>query len=242
MKNFDKFFAVIFSVVLVALLISNPLFAGMIVFGAVINGGILGDFSGKIGNAVGAKWRGIAYARKYAVPTYTNTTAQQTQRTKFSVAIDLARQVLGNLVALYWNPFAVKESGFNKIVREFIMSQDGSNKLTTSTKMAKGTLLGLGTLTCTYTANNGGLETSWSLTGAQGNGLATDEVKLVVYDKANQQLYFPGHMATREDGIGAASIASGLVATNLIAYIFAVQGSGSDLKISDSSADAVSAA
>lgn len=238
----NKIFSIfLFSFVLIVLCLLNPMFATLVVFGAVINGGLLGDFSGKIGNAVGAKWRGIAYARKYAIPTYTNSPSQQTQRSKFTVAIALARQLLGSLVSLYWNPFAVKESGFNKIVREFIMTQDGSNKLTTSTKMAKGTLLGLGTLTCSYNTLNGSVATEWTGTQVQGNGLGSDSVKLVIYDKANQQLYFPNHSGTREDGLGAANIASGLTATNLIAYIFAVQGSGSSMLVSDSSADVVAA-
>ncbi len=53
-----------------------------------INQGILGGFSGKVGNVVGGNWKGIDYMRvKPASVANPKTVGQVNQRTKWSVYI-----------------------------------------------------------------------------------------------------------------------------------------------------------
>ena len=51
-----------------------------------IKKGIMGGFSGKVGNIVGASWKGIAYIRSLPASVHNPRTEKQvTQRTRFSL-------------------------------------------------------------------------------------------------------------------------------------------------------------
>lgn len=215
--------------------------SSIVVYAGVIPMGILGPVRGKVGNVVGANWKGIDYIRGYNIPANPNSTDQQTQRTKFLAVQNLVRQVLGNLVANYWNPFATKRSGYNNLTSEFLMTVDASNKLQVSTLVSKGTLETLGQLTATYNTSNGVVDLSWTNISPTGNGLGSDVVRAVIYDKVNQLLYYRTVTEVRSVGGDTVTIASGLTATNVIAFAFAVQGSGSSMIVSDSVSDVCAA-
>lgn len=241
MKNSKKFFYAFLLVVFgVALYISLPLSLPLL-FGAVITQGILGGGSGKVGPVVMAGWKGIDYVRGYKVPTYSNTPAQQTQREKFTAALVLARQILGSVINPYWDPFAVKSTGWANVMSEFLSTLDGSLKLTTSTKMAKGTLLSTVITTATYATATGALSFLWN-GDLQGNQSEDDNVFYVVYDKANNKLYSGVCGITRVEASASETIVSGLTATNLILYVFFIQGTGSEMIIGDSYGKAMVAA
>ena len=54
-----------------------------------ISQGVLGGFSGKVGNVVGGSWKGIDYMRiKPASVTNPRTAAQVDQRSKFSIVLN----------------------------------------------------------------------------------------------------------------------------------------------------------
>ena len=54
-----------------------------------ISQGVLGGFSGKIGNVVGGSWKGIDYMRiKPASVANPRTAAQVDQRSKFSIVLN----------------------------------------------------------------------------------------------------------------------------------------------------------
>jgi hypothetical protein len=241
LKKFFHTSLIVLSIFLfVAICVSQPIVLPFLI-GGVITQGILGGFSGKVGPVVGANWRGIDYERGYKVPKYTRTTGQATQRDKFAVAIALARQILGNVISNYWNPFAVKVSGFNNVVKEFLDTMDVTNKLVIATKLCKGTLEGLGTLTCTYATGTGVCNFSWTNSSPVGNGLDTDALFGVVYDKSTQTFYVQALTQTRADAGTVGTVPLGLTATNLIAYVWAVQGTGANMICSDSSSDVAAA-
>lgn len=61
---------------------------------AKLNSGILGGISGTVGNVVGGRWRGIDYIRsKPASVKNPNTEAQQQQRMRFKLVIQLLRKI-----------------------------------------------------------------------------------------------------------------------------------------------------
>ena len=61
---------------------------------AKLSSGILGGISGKVGNVVGGRWRGIDYIRsKPASVKNPNTEAQQKQRMKFRLVMGLLRKI-----------------------------------------------------------------------------------------------------------------------------------------------------
>lgn len=206
----------------------------------VILQGILGGFSGKVGPVVGAKWKGIDYMRSYVIPENPNTLNQQTQRTKFSAIVAIARQVLSTLLQPFWDMYYTNKSGFNAFISENINTLDGSNKLQVSSIMSKGTLDGVASITATYNTGDGEIVVTFDDT-VEGNGLATDIAYLVVYDVAGNKLALYTDNDERSSGTTGCTISSGLTATSVIVWLFFTQGTGSSLIVSDSVGDVCAA-
>ena len=78
-----------------------------------IKKGILGGFSGKVGNVVGANWKGIDYMRiKPADVSNPNTDHQTNQRLKFAAVIRF-QQPMTEYIRIGFKAYAVKMSAFN---------------------------------------------------------------------------------------------------------------------------------
>lgn len=81
-----------------------------------INKGILGGFSGRVGNVIGGSWKGIDYMRSEATSIADPKTAKQLeQRSKFRVAVEFAKQAVP-LINIGLKQFATKRSEFNYLV------------------------------------------------------------------------------------------------------------------------------
>jgi hypothetical protein len=200
----------------------------------VIQNGILGGFSGKVGPVVGGKWKDIDYMRSYVIPSNPNTVGQQAVRTKFSALVAIARQLLDTLLQIYWDPFHSDMSGYNAWMSKNYALLDGSNDLTASSIMAKGTLEDMAITVATYNTVNGELSYEWDGT-IFGNGLATDYAYTVVYDKSTDLILFSGIQGElRGDEAETVTVPSGLTATNLFVYLFFTRGTGSEIIVSDS--------
>ena len=81
-----------------------------------INKGILGGFSGRVGNVIGGSWKGIDYMRSEATSIADPKTAKQLeQRSKFRVAVEFAKQVVP-IINIGLKQYATKRSEFNYLV------------------------------------------------------------------------------------------------------------------------------
>lgn len=79
----------------------------------IIQKGILGGFSGKVGNVIGGNWKGIDYMRSQAQRSdFTPTQKQIEQQLKFAL-IARFQQPLSNLFAITFRNYAVKQTGAN---------------------------------------------------------------------------------------------------------------------------------
>lgn len=239
-KLFEVSLVTISIFLFVALLVTQPL-ALPILIGGVITSGILGGFSGKVGPVVGGNWKGIDFMRSYVIPANPNSVDQQAQRSKFSVAIDLARQVLGDLIQPYWDQYQTGKSGFNAVVSEFLSTLDGTNKLTVATKLMKGTLVGVNSFTSTYATSDGAVDLVWTNNAGTGNALGTDLAIIIAYDKVNSKLYAFATANPRSAANATVEMPSGLTATNVIIFLAFSQGTGSQMIVSDSVGDVAAA-
>lgn len=87
----------------------------------IIKRGVLGGFSGKIGNIVGTSWKGLAVMKSLPLSVANpRSTGQVSQRTKFTSMSQLASALLGVLIIPYWNRFASQMSGYNLFVMQNI--------------------------------------------------------------------------------------------------------------------------
>jgi len=214
---------------------------GVFLIGGVFNQGILGGFSGKVGNVVGGKWKDIDYMRVYVIPSNPNTAAQQTVRTKFSKLVDFGKKLLSTILQVYWDPFHSDMSGFNAFISANYSTLDGSNDLVASSVLADGTLESIHTNTSTYSTSTGEVEATIDGT-IQGNGLATDELIAVAYDKNTELFYVSTGSQPRSGGLCVVTIPTGLTATNIICYVFAHRGTGASFVVSPSVGDVCAAA
>jgi len=199
----------------------------------VINQGILGGFSGKVGPVVGGKWKDIDYMRSYVIPANPDTLGQQAVRAKFAALVAEARQLLSSVLQPFWDLFYSNMSGFNAWISQNYALADSDGILDENAVMAKGTLESSASSAGTYNATNGNVVLSYSAT-IIGNGLTSDVAAIVVYDSSTGRMYIDTSAATRDDGEAPITIETGLTPGDLYAYVFFYRGTGSDLVVSDS--------
>ena len=78
-----------------------------------ISQGVLGGFSGKVGNVVGGSWKGVDYMRiKPAHVANPRTPAQVGQRTKFSLVLDFLKPMT-DFLRVGFQMYASKMTQFN---------------------------------------------------------------------------------------------------------------------------------
>jgi len=131
-----------------------------------INQGIMGGFSGNVGNVVGSTWKGVDYMK--SKPTHVanpKTAAQVAQRTKMKTLVLLVQFILVALVQKLWNASAVKMSGFNAFVKANLPAISGAGVITPGLlKMSIGPLPSKDILTAVYTAGTKTLVVTWDPT------------------------------------------------------------------------------
>jgi len=203
--------------------------------------GILGAFTGKVGNIVGSKWKNTDTIRKLVKPSNPNTAGQQSQRGKFLICQKTASALLETVVKPYWNQLVSSESGYNTFIsrntKRVSNNTDFSNLLTGS-----GSYEPLSSfISAVYTTGTGNLVFSWNpdvITVGQN----TDRVIAVVIDATNwdpatgQQILLPYVSATetRVDETVTIDVGVGKLVANLHCYLFAITPAGEVLKVSNS--------
>lgn len=199
---------------------------------AIADQGILGPLRGKVGGAVASSWKGINYFKGYVIPANPNTAAQQAQRGRMAAAVALAQQLSSLVVQEYFNPLAIKMSGFNKFIKNNIMNlADTTYYVTTDNVMSVGSLIGAAISNAALLA--GEVTVTYDDT-VQGNGLATDDVDLIVINKETNAVYVNQNTLTRADGSGVVDVGNESDETKLIAFLVCKRGTGSDYTVSNS--------
>lgn len=231
-----KILFLVFGIFASIVLLVNMPYLMPVVIGGVITQGVLGGFSGKVGPVVGGKWKSIDYMRGYVIPSNPNTAGQQTVRNKFKKLVAIAKNLLPNLIHVYWDPFYSDMSGYNAFISKNYATLDVSNDLQATSVISLGSLEDLKSNTSTYTTVSGLVTCTFSAV-INGNGLATDEVGMAIYDKSTDQCWFTAPHVARSAGSVTLNIGTGKTATNLIAFCFAYRGTGSAFIVSNSIGD-----
>ena len=161
-----------------------------------LRSGILGPVSGKVSGVVGATWKGTPYIRGYAVPSPSDTEAQQAQRSDFAVAVSAAKPFVGPVFNQYSDRFISKRSGFNKFVSDNIKKVDESDEIPLPT-VTQGPLYQGAGLVGTYVSGTGTLNITWD--SAKGvDGSDTDVAVSWMRNKATNEVAFAA-LETRVD-------------------------------------------
>lgn len=174
-----------------------------------IKQGILGGFSGKVGNIVGASWRGIDYIRSLPASVRNpRTVAQVSQRTRFA----LIGKMLKTFVPVIRVGFA-GSTGTGKSAFSVAMSYNVKNAVTglspdfeidfAKLKVAIGELYGATNAAATSAA--GSLSFVWD-SDLLNNAAATDKVILMAYNQTLNESAYDVDAATRADGSGSLAV------------------------------------
>jgi Family of unknown function (DUF6266) len=159
-----------------------------------IKKGILGGFSGKVGNVIGGNWKGIDYMRsKSGRRNFKATQRQLEQQLKFALAIRFVQSFSG-LAEISFGNFAVRKTGVNSALSYTLKNAIGGaypafNIAYPNVLVSRGDMPNV--LAPAVTVGAAGLVT-WSWTDNSGVGIAraTDKALLAAYCPAfNQCIY-----------------------------------------------------
>ena len=156
-----------------------------------ISQGILGGFSGKVGNVIGGNWKGIDYMRvKPASVANPQTAGQVDQRTKFSTVLGFLQPLRGFLKVGFRN-YAVKMTEFNSA-----MSYNVQNAIIGDYPDFiidfEAALISRGGLTAALnpTAGSdlaGSVQFNWVDNSVDGNARPTDRAMVLVYNPTRNE-------------------------------------------------------
>lgn len=207
---------------------------------AKIPQGILGGLKGRVGNIVGGDWKGINYIRSMPLSVANpNTTLQQAQRGAFTQVVLVARLLLANLVATYWDPFARGMSGYNSFIKQNIGAFLTSGlDVPGDFYSGRGILTGVKDLVVTADDTAGTVTFTWVNNSGLGDALATDEAVFLWYNVDQDYWYFDNAAASlRSAGTDDMTDSTLVTGDTIEGYMFFVRPDVS--KISDSSHDQV---
>jgi hypothetical protein len=173
----------------------------------IIKQGILGGFSGKVGNVVGTSWKGRAVLKAMPLSVANpRTTGQINQRAKFSACVELAKELLGGSIAILDNPFAGNISGYNRFVKRntAAFTTDG-NLIPNKLKVSEGALGGIELDGPVQVASGGVSIGIYFDSLSSPYNLGTDNVVATIISKTTGEVLVAGRIiAKRADNNGAA--------------------------------------
>ncbi len=160
--------------------------------------GILGGFSGKVGNIVGSTWRGIDVIK--SLPKKVNRVPSEKQaaiRFKFAKAISFLKPITDIINMGYQDHLLTDRTAFNEAISNLMqvdMIGDGLIKHfdLSKIKLSKGSLDVLHKLKVERDAtNNKNLQLTWETPAGEPKKRGDDLVHLVFYDPATNKFVTP---------------------------------------------------
>lgn len=191
-----------------------------------ISQGILGGFSGKVGNVIGGNWKGIDYMRvRPASVSNPQTEGQVDQRSKFSTVLGFLQPLRGFL-KIGFRGYAIKMTEFNSA-----MSYNVKNAVIgvypdyvidfESALISRGGLTGA----LNPTVNSPGVgqvQFNWVDNSIDGNARPTDRAMVLVYNPARNEAVYVNDGSARSIGNHALTVPdqySGDTVYTFIAFI-----------------------
>lgn len=168
-----------------------------------IKQGILGGFSGKVANVVGSSWKGIAVMKSLPLSVANpKTAAQLLQRSRFSLLVKIAADILTSTVKPLWDRFAQKMSGFNDFVSTNFDAYFGKLPEPNfgALVISKGKMLAPNVVTGAWTTPTS-INVEWESDPSDPYAMASDIPYIVLIDKTDYKaVSVPVGVATRVTG------------------------------------------
>lgn len=167
-----------------------------------IKQGILGGFSGRVGTVVGSTWKSVHYMRALAVSVNNpNTEKQQSQRNKFSTALNFLK-TMTPFVRIGYKNYTKDQSAFNAAMSYILKNAttgDGANAAIDYNKalVARGSLATA--VNATVTVESGKASYTWTDNSGAGDARATDSAMLLAYNKNKKEAVYKVDSVTRSE-------------------------------------------
>ena len=201
-----------------------------------INKGILGGFSGKVGNVIGASWKGIDYMRvKAAKVNNPRTEGQLDQRSKFSKVLHFLIP-MKDFLKTGFKQYAIKMTEFNSALSYNIKNAvtgtypnqtvDYANAL-----VSRGDLTGVLNGSASSTAL-GTVTFSWDDNSGTGSAKATDNAMLLVFNPDKEEALYITDGPSRDSTTADLTIPDDYAGDTVHAYLAFI--SDEDKDVSDS--------
>lgn len=169
-----------------------------------INQGILGGFSGKVGNVIGGNWKGIDYMRvKPASVANPQTEGQMDQRSKFSTVLEFL-QPMKDFVKVGYKNYAIKMTQFNSAM-SYILKNAVSGSYPNFTIDYANALISRGSLAgvlngAAASSAAGAVEFTWDDNSNDGNAEKRDKAMILAYNPAKGEAIFITDGSNRNSG------------------------------------------
>lgn len=202
-----------------------------------ISQGVLGGFSGKVGNVVGGTWKGIDYMRiKPANVTNPRTEGQVDQRSKFSTVLRFL-QPMTDFLRVGYKLYANKMTQFNAA-----MSYNLNNAITgaypnfmvdyASALVTRGNLTGAANGAAS-SPSAASVEVTWTDNSGSGSAQATDKALIVLLNTTRQEAVFTTAGPARSAGTETISVPSEYTGEDVEVFLGFISEDGS--KVANSS-------
>src|SRR5690554_721588 len=203
---------------------------------AIINQGILGGVSGKIGNVIGGTWKGIDYLRiKPSSVANPKTDGQVDQRSKFSTVLRFL-QPMTDFLRVGFKLYANKMTQFNAAMSYNLFngvtgaypnySIDYANALIT-----RGNLTGA--VGGASSPSAGDVQITWDDNSGSGSALATDKALILLFNATRGESVFTTAGPVRTAGTETISVPSEYTGEDVEVFLGFISEDGS--KVANSS-------
>lgn len=184
----------------------------------IIKRGILGGFSGRIGNVVGSSWKGLAVVKSLPLSVANpRTTAQTTQRSKFANCVAFASMLLTEIIKPLWDRNAVHMSGFNAFCQANIdLTPSGVDPDYENLVISQGALGTIPDQDFTYDPLGSEITITWDGTPSGSYQAANDQIVGFAYVPAEDLILFVSAGVERADETLTISVPTALGETPTI--------------------------
>ena len=183
---------------------------------AIIKRGIIGAFSGKIGNIVGTSWKGIGIMKSLPLSVANpKTVGQVAQRTAFKACTLAGSALLSDVCKPLWDREAQRMSGFNAFVRNNIKAFSALGKLdVASFKPTLGVEDAVQPVVSQMAEDDVVVTVTWSKIGLVGKQALTDEMQLIAYNETQKNFGSISGATLRDDATASIPMPTELVAND----------------------------
>ena len=188
----------------------------------IINQGILGGFSGKVGPIVGCHWKSKYYIRAHAAKVSNpRTKKQQEQRGKFATAFSFLK-LIKPFIRIGFKGFAEKKSAFNAAMSYMLKRAvvgDG-NEITIDFNRV---LISTGSLMPVFeskaTVSDNKMIFNWKDNSGMGNAEGTDIAMVLVYNKDKEEAVYDTEVGFRRNESSQLALPTNWQDDELVAYL-----------------------